>query len=289
MKFVYLDKKDRIHAWFTAQRKLATAGAMLLILLLPMGHESIKGRFVLEPKNRAILRALVPGTVTEIHAHEGQSVTAGSLLVQLRNLPLQSQLARASADAELAGARATSALLRYADFGAAVQERDRLYQQKWNLSVATNGLSLRSPISGVVVTPRVADRLGSYVVAGTELVEIADVDTLRARIYVSEHDLYKLRASASARLMIDGSFKVSRAQTSSIAPLPASIAPGLLDLSRYAGMRAPNFYVVDLLVPNPQYELRPGMIGTARIYGPRQSLAGLMAREMTNFFGRKIW
>jgi hypothetical protein len=54
-------------------------------------------------------------------------------------------------------------------------------------------------------------------------------------------------------------------------------------------MSAPNYYVVDLLVANQRNELKPGMIGTARVYGARRSLAGLLWREVANFFGRKIW
>jgi hypothetical protein len=46
---------------------------------------------------------------------------------------------------------------------------------------------------------------------------------------------------------------------------------------------------VDLLVVNLGKQLKPGMIGTARIYGARRSLAGLMAREAFNFFARKMW
>lgn len=289
MKFVYLDKKDRIHAWFTASRSFVIAILALVILLAPVLHESTRGRFVLEAKNRAIVRAVVPGTVTAVDAEEGQQVTAGSLLVQLRNLSLQSQLARVASDHEMARARATSAMLRYGDFGTAMQERNRLAEQEHNLTAQAQNLTLRSPIAGVVITPRMSDRVGSYVVAGTELVELADVSTLRARIYVSEHDMYKLQVGAPARLLMDGSFKLWNARTTAVAPLSSSIAPGLLDLSKYAGMSAPNFYVVDLLVSNAQNELKPGMRGNARIYSARTSLAGLMWREVANFFGRKVW
>ncbi len=289
MKFVYLDKKDRIHAWFTTRRTLVLSGCAVLILLLPVFHESAQGRFVLEAKERAVVRALVGGTVTEVHVVEGQNVAAGFPLLQMRNLPLQSQLARATAEYQLGSSRAANAMLHYADFGMAAQDRDRLAEQTKNLTGEAAGLGLRSPISGVVVTPRVADQMGSYVVPGNELVEIADVSALRARIYVSEHDMYKLRLGANGRLMVDGGLAVWSAQVTAIAPLSAGISPGLIDLSKYAGMSAPNFYVVDLIVANPVNELKPGMVGTARVYGVRRSLAGLMGREIANFFGRKFW
>jgi putative peptide zinc metalloprotease protein len=289
MKFVYLDKKDRLLAWFSVRRTLFVSCAGLLLVLLPVFHDSVQGRFVLEARDRAVVRAQVPGTVMEVHASEGQPVTSGALLVQLRNLSLESQLAQVSADRDLAAARAASAILRYTDLGPAVEQKNQLDAQSQNLAAEASALALRSPISGVVVTPRVENRLGSYVVAGTELVEVADLGTLRARIYVSEHDLYKLRAGASSRLRIGGAFQTWNASVTSIAPAATGIAPGLSDSSRYAGMRAPTFYVVDLLVANSRDELKPGMIGTARIYGERRSLSGLVGREIANFFGRKLW
>jgi hypothetical protein len=43
------------------------------------------------------------------------------------------------------------------------------------------------------------------------------------------------------------------------------------------------------VVANPDGRLKPGMSGTARIYGRRQSLAGLIWQEAMNFVGRKVW
>jgi putative peptide zinc metalloprotease protein len=49
MKFVYLDKKDRIVAWFTPRHSLAIVAALVILLALPLWHESASGRFLLEP------------------------------------------------------------------------------------------------------------------------------------------------------------------------------------------------------------------------------------------------
>ena len=193
MKFVYLDKKDRVRAWFTPRRSTALAGLSFALALLPIWHETGNGRFVLEAANRAVVRNLVPGTVTQVYADEGQAITAGAPLIQLHNVALESKFARSQADYEVAIARAATALLHYADLGPAAGDRDRLTRQTQELLSEVAKLDLRSPISGVVLTPRVSDRLGTYLVEGTELVEVADLNTLRARVYLSEHDIYKLR------------------------------------------------------------------------------------------------
>src|SRR5258707_13731196 len=86
---------------------------------------------------------------------------------RLRNLPLESKLARSEADYAIASRRATAAAIRYVDMGSANAERDHLAQRTHQLSAELGSLELNSPIADTVVTPRVADRLCSYVDAGT--------------------------------------------------------------------------------------------------------------------------
>jgi multidrug efflux pump subunit AcrA (membrane-fusion protein) len=289
MKFVYLDKKDRARAWFTPRRSLAIAAGLAGVLLLPLRRDSVAGHFILEPSTRAVVRAVVPGIVTKVYAEEGKSVVTGEPLLQLRNLPLQSRLAHMEADYIVASGRARSAALRYGNFGPAVKEQERLARQTSELSSEAANLELKSPISGVVLTPRVNDRLGAYVTEGTELAEVADLGQLRARIYVSEHDMYKLRVGYRASLEVEGIFKKRNARALAISASSAQPDPGLAGQTQYKGMRPPNFYSADLLVANPDGKLKPGMSGTARVYGQRRSLAGFILQEVMNFVGRKVW
>jgi multidrug efflux pump subunit AcrA (membrane-fusion protein) len=289
MKFVYLDKKDLVRAWFTPRRTLAIAAGVAGVLLLPLRHDSVAGHFILEPSTRAIVRAVVPGIVTTVYADEGQSVAKGAPLFQLRNLPLESRLARSQSDFSVASGRTRAVVLRYGNFGPAAKEQERLSRQTSVLSSEAANLELKSPISGIVLTPRVSDRVGAYVTAGTELAEVADVSQLRARIYISEHDLYKLRVGSPASLEVEGIFMKWNAQALALSAVSTEMDPGLTDETQYKGMRPPNFYSADLLVANPDGKLKPGMSGTGRVYGRRRSLAGLIWQEVTNFVGRKVW
>jgi HlyD family secretion protein len=148
---------------------------------------------------------------------------------------------------------------------------------------------VNSPITGVVTTPRLSDLVGTYATKGTELAEVADLDHLRALIYVSEFEMYKFGPNSPARLWVDGQFGRHQAKTVAVSPLSSEIAPGLIDLSKYKGQRAPNFYVFDLLVDNPGGGMKPGMVGTARLYGRRHSLTALAVLSLWDFFGRKVW
>jgi multidrug efflux pump subunit AcrA (membrane-fusion protein) len=258
-------------------------------VLLPLWHETAQGRFVLEPENRAVIRAMVPGIVSQVNADEGQQVAAGAPLIRLRNLPLESKLAGSVAAYDQAAARKTSALLRYADFGPAEQERAGLAIQTGGFRAEASELEVDSPIAGTVLSARLKDLVGSYVPAGTQLAEVADLRRLRARIYISEYDMNKFKTDASAGLHVDGMFGKRKVQSVTIAPASSAIAPNLMDLSKFEGMSAPNFYVVEMIVANPDGRLAPGMIGSARVYGRRRSIVAFALQALADFVGRKVW
>jgi putative peptide zinc metalloprotease protein len=289
MKFVYLDKKDRLRIWLTSKWRPWAAGGVIGLLLLPLWRESIKARFVLEASDRALIRAQVDGTVEKIYSEEGQLIRSGARLVQLRNVPLESEVSRSEADYRIAAAEVNSAELRHLGAGAALQKRDQLVQQNRIVASQTATLDLQSPITGIVTTPRLADFLGSYVTAGTALAEVDDIRTMRARIYVAEYEMYKYRPNSVARLQVDGTLQRFDAGSPTVSPTTSEIPPGLLDLSKFKGMRAPIFYAMDLLVRNEKGTLKPGMVGTARVYGRRRSIAGFCYQAIADFAGGKVW
>ncbi len=290
MKFVYLDKKDRIAAWFTPQRSIAIVAIASVVVLFPLRRESSPGYFVLEAKNRAVLRSAVPGVVTGVYAGEGQWIPAGAAVVRLRNPILDSREARAQAVYSVGERRSVLANLRNSpDFGAANAARIELGEQTQQLRREAAQLELRSPIAGVVLTPRLNDQLGTYLPEGTEVAEVADLSTMRARIYVSEHDLSRFHIGSEVRILANGSFRTIDASVAAIEPASSEIPAGLIDLSRYKGLRPPSFYVVDVTLSNPSGVLKPGMVGAAKIYGQKRSLGGFAWKEIRDFLGRRAW
>ncbi len=289
MKLTYLDKKDRVHAWLGSRQFFVFAAVLLVFLMLPLWRESVLSRFVLEPAKSAVLRASVPGIVDAVYSSEGMFVKEGSPVASLRNLPLKSKLESLAADYKIASMRATSAEFRYAGVGAAIQQRNQAGKQSQNLTEQAARLTLLSPISGVVLTPRLADREGAYLPEGTALAEIADLSVMRARIYVSEFDVSKVRVGADARASVEGRAQKWTAKAMDIAPVSSLADPSLVESSKYKGLIPPSFYCVQLLIPNSDGVLKPGMRGTTRIYGRRRSLLALCWQTVAHFFGRKLW
>ncbi|PYX39436.1 MAG: hypothetical protein DMG81_09360 [Acidobacteria bacterium] len=289
MKFLYLDKKDRIRAWLRSHPALWVIATVLVFCLIPIRRESISGGFVLEAADRAVLRTQVPGRVTRVYADEGQRVSQGQLVVQLRNLPLASRQGQTQAGLQRASAELNAAEARYRDIGAALLQRDQLAQQALSAASESSQLELKSPIAGVVTTPRLGDLLGSFLKEGTEVAEVADFRTMRARIYVSEYEMHKYRGDSSGCLHVEGILGKWEAGKTQVSPTSSEAPPGLIDLSKIKGMRPPTLYVMDLWVSNTDGRLKPGMVGTARVYGQRRSLAGLTSWGIAEFLGRKLW
>lgn len=289
MKFVYLDKKDRIIAWFTPRHSIALAGAAALLLGLPLWHDRVSGTFVLEPANTVVTRAHVPGAVSEINASEGEYVEAGRVLATLKSLPMQSEFENARSTLDMSAERVKNALLHYSEYGSAAKEREHRTVEFQQISEMKNDLQIVSPISGIVLTPRVQDHLGAYLNAGSELLEVADLSTMRARIYVSEYDLSKIRRGATGSLKVAGQMRTWDAKTISVAARPTEMDARLMGENQLKGMNPPHFYLVDLLVENPNLRLKPGMSGVARIYGERRSLLAMGWEGFVNFWSRKIW
>jgi len=121
------------------------------------------------------------------------------------------------------------------------------------------------------------------------LLEVADLASLRARIYVSEYDMYKVRQGAGAKLQVEGIPRIWESQALSITPLSLESDPSVSGETKFKGLHPPQFYVVELPFNNHSGMLKPGMTGFGRIYGKRTSLAGLGWEALRVVLGRKIW
>jgi putative peptide zinc metalloprotease protein len=288
MKFIYLDKKDRVIAWFTPRHSTLLAVGIGIFLILPLWHDAVVGKFELEPQNRAVVRAHIAGAVEDIYVSEGQLVAAGAPLARLRNLTVQSDLDDVRARLVLASDKANAASLHYLDYGRALQDQAQLSAHYKQVSEMKAALDVSAPIAGTVITPKTKDLLGTYLKPGDELIEVADLSRLRARIYISEYDLSKIHTGARAKLQFSGMLRKPDAQVIAVSARPTELGREPQQEAE-EGTSQGHFYFVDLLVDNAELKFKPGMTGTARIYGKRRSALGLVWEGVSNFWGRKLW
>lgn len=288
MKTAYLDKKERLQKWFSPSRLAAATVVAALLLFLPAWPEFVRAPFVLEPAHRAIIRSPVPGQVQEIFIREGEQLQAGAPVAQLSNLALQSQAARVHSDLQVATARSVEAQLRYSGMAPAEHLRDQLLQQDRLLSQQVTQLRLLSPLSGIVVTPRLQDLRGSYLAAGSEVAEVADLSTMQARIFVPEFAVRNLRMGAPVKLLPSSAAASIPGTLDALAPASTQTDPSLLERSNLQGINLPDFYLATVLFPNAG-RVRQGMTGTAKIFVRRRSLAGLAGEFLRDMVTHRVW
>ena len=213
----------------------------------------------------------------------------GSPLLRLRNLDLESQQALLGADLQLARSRNTEAHMHYIGAGGSAQEFQQLHQKSQLLAQEVQQLQLRSPIAGSVVSPRPEDLLGSHLNTGATAVEIANLSSLRARLYVPESEMREVRPGQPVSLRPDSSFRSISSAVGEIAVASSEIESGLEPKSAYKGLLPPRYYAVTVQEPNWDGKLMDGMTGTAKIYTVPRSIAGLAWQTAADFVRRKVW
>jgi len=288
MKIMYLDKKERMHAWFTPLRMVLVAAGVLLVIFAPIWPDTITGRFAVEPARRAVIRAEAPGRVESVAVQEGTVLTAGAPVLKLRNLGLELEAARVQADLAIAAARARQAELGYGSFGSAERERQQLAERGRTLTERLAKLNVVSPLGGVVVTPRLRDLEGAYLKEGDEIAEVDDVSTARLRIFVPEIAMRDLRIGEPADVKFDSFFQPVSGKVVAIASANQAIPEGLLPKERYEGFREPDYYAAMIELPSGSV-FREGMPGTGKIRVGHRSLAGFAWRLLRDTIDRKIW
>jgi len=289
VKDFYLDKRQRLHAWVKEPYKLGAAVLIMLALFAPAWRETVSGHFILEPGQRATIRATVPGEIIEVRAAEGTPVSAGTPLFLLRNVHLETEASASMVSLRAAEVRARDAQMNYTNIASAQAEQSSQAGRSRAVFQQIAALQIASPIAGVVISPRLLDRLGSFVREGDVLADVEDSRTLKALIFVPEFQVQRIRMGSPASLRPEAFFQSFRGEVASIAPASSELASGLGQEEKYKGIAPPLYYVATVLIPNPAGIMRSGMSGEAKIEVRKRSVLGMVWETVREFLQRKIW
>ena len=288
MKMLYLDKKERMRAWFTPQRLMIGTSVGLLVLLVTIWPDFVQGSFVLTPSRTAVLRATVPGIVTAVSVREGEQITAGATLVQLRNLSIESRSQESERNLTEANAKLVNAIRSYKEVGAAEQERQHQMSDSQLAREQLKELSIVSPISGVVETPRADDLLGRSLDEGDVVLEVADNSEMKALVYIPEFAMRDVRIGQTVRLLPEGRVAPAVGTISLLSASSAPLPEGLNTKEQLQGINPPQYFVGTVGLKNDGSFL-PGTIGTAKVLVERRSLGSFGLRFCRELVRRKLW
>jgi RND family efflux transporter MFP subunit len=265
----------RKEAWLALPRQrrramgigaLVAVGAMTLIRW-PLRVDGIGPSF--RPTARADVRPLTDGIIDRVLVREGTSVERGTPVLQLRDAELRANYeasAAAAVAADRAGANAASR-------GDAAEERlqrmraDVLRREAAVREEQLRAATVRAPVSGIVLTPRPEERVGSWADAGGSVLVLGRTDTLELEFGVDQRDIGRVHAGDEIRLRVDAyPQRTFAGRVTGIADVGTDSAGTIV-------------FPVRAAVPNADSALRPGMVAYARVLTAPASILGRATRE----------
>jgi GAF domain-containing protein/multidrug resistance efflux pump len=267
--------RRKLQAWAAAVVLLLAAVTLIRWPFRVTGEQPL-----FRPTSLSPVRALVDGTVERVLVREGSRVARGQPLAALRATALATD--REAAAATLASADRLAALAR--SRGDAAEERlqrirsESLRRELALLDEELGLTTLRAPVAGVVLTPRLEERVGTSLAEGDLLLSIGRTDTLELELGVDQRDVLRVRAGQPVRLRVDAlPQRTFEGAVTSIAQLPVTGEDGVV---RYA---------VRAAIPNPDGLLKPEMAAHARVLTDPASTATRLLRGPVRWVRLAWW
>ena len=169
----------------------------------------------------------------------------------------------------------------------------RLEEEFRYLEAQAKKLPLYSPFAGVVVTPRLKEKVGRYYKEGDLIFEVESLSTLEAEIVVLEQDALRLRPGQpiqlKARALPFHSFEstVERIASSTVrSPAPDTPPPSNANANAAA---APATLVVYCRLKGLNYGLETGMTGYARISNGQRPIGSIFYDRALRLLRTEFW
>ncbi len=205
IRFLYQDKKEVLMKpkWFALVIILvAVALGLFTFLPLPNWHQAT---FVVEPIETVSVRAGTEGFIANILVKEGEEVKRGARLAVMQDRNLEEQ--RNSLQSQIAvldhSILAQSTQGAVAESLVAGRRRAQLSQQLASAETQLGRLNITAPEDGVIVTPKVEQKVGRMLKEGEEFCSIAKSGSVQARIRVDDWDLEDVTVGAPATLWLN--------------------------------------------------------------------------------------
>ena len=253
--------------------------ALFVVLFLVPWRFRLTGLARVLPGRRAAVTAGVDGVVARVLKLEGDSVKAGDVIATLddEGYTAAAAAARAAydiAEAELARARAAG------DAGAAFEAESRHKELAARIALEDERLArtrLVAPVAGIIVTPRVQERVGQNLPRGTELCVIADATTVTAEIAIPEEEAARIATGQPAEVKVNT--YPGRTFRGAVTRVGALVREEAKE----------RFVVAEVTLENADGALKTGMQGRGKIRAGTSNIATLLLRRPARWLYGKLW
>jgi RND family efflux transporter MFP subunit len=255
------------------------AAAILVLLFAIPWRVRVEGPARVVPARRASVTAGVDGIVRSVMRREGDVVEPGEVIATLRPAIYEASLA----DARAAYQVAESEVARFREVGdsasmfEAAAKRDELKARIAMEEERFAGTTLRAPVGGTIVTPRIEQRVGQFLTKGTELCVIADTGSIFAEVAVPENEASLIAVGEPVALKLN--------------PYPTRTFRGVLTRvgSHVRDDGKDRFIVCEARAANPGGIMKTGMLGKAKVATRKVPIAVALFRKPFRYVWNKVW
>ncbi|MGA7990242.1 MAG: GAF domain-containing protein [Thermoanaerobaculia bacterium] len=257
---------------------LGSAAVLILSAILPWTVR-VSGPARVIPARRIPVTAAVEGVVESVAHREGDAVTAGTVIATLRDDAYRAAAAEVRAAEEIANAEVS----RYRAEGnapALFQATARRDEMRARGALAEQKLErtrLRAPEAGIILTPRLEERVGQLLQEGIEFAVLADTAAVLVDVAVPERDASLLAAGQKVDVKLNS--YPYRTFSGTVLHLGAAV--------REEGNE--RFVIAEARVENADGALRPGMLGKAKVSTETQRLLRVVLRKPARWLWSRLW
>lgn len=153
----------------------------------------------------------------------------------------------------------------------------RLQHEAQYLEAVQGKLAVFSPVPGLVMTPRLQEKVGQYVREGELICIVEEPSTLEVEIALVEEDVARVQPGQEVGLR----FRILALET--ISATVDRIAPAAARTDGQCSV------IVYCQLADTPAELRPGMSGYARVYTGQRPIGGILLERILRFVRTEFW
>ena len=238
--------------WLSYAKRVAAVLALLVLIPWPL---RVSTNATVVPAQRRVVSSIAGGVIERVSAREGDLVQPGDVLAQLNDGEHRIKLAQAQAALETARRELGEAEFRNDPSAAGLAKlRSDLHLAEVQLEQKRlEDARIRSSLSGIIVTPKVEEKVGTFLKPGEAFAEIVEQDRMAAELSVAEADLSLVRPGGIVALKLNS--------------FPTRTLHGTVERIGAQSRSDSNeqYFLVRAVFPNPARAVKDGMVGRARI------------------------
>jgi RND family efflux transporter MFP subunit len=252
-----LERKAKLLALPRARLKQIGVQVLLVAVLLVAvpWKMRIGANGAVVPAERRTVTAEVDGVVQKVLVQEGSAVSATTVLAELDASDDQVRLEQAQTNLALEQRQRAQAEAE-GDLGAANQARLRMEIHQAEVELHRENVAkarLLAPVAGVVITPKIEEKVGQHLEKGDVFCELVDTARLAVEMNVPETTVDLIRPGAPVSL------KLNAFPTHTYSARVERVSAGAVSID---GVQ---YFVVRATFFQPKGEVRTGMVGRAKI------------------------